>query len=261
MEGEGGEDTGPVTLGLRGQRRTPSRHGEAGASCSAAAASATCEQNEDPFAHMNPAQARAARIRRDRALAAKAAACEKLKERVARQNDEVKQGQPLAERTRAESKRDPRLATSPVTLVHGQHFPHGFQAVEYAYGNEGTWKRLCGLCYESNLFIEHGREALALKCTSQQQTCCDRDGNVLCDPERVGHVQQSIGGSAHAFHEHNGLSASGAGGIATRVARPSLLFSFDDNVLGNCIGQIYSKPTPDGVEASNINNMNKTFCR
>ena len=40
-----------------------------------------------------------------------------------------------------------------------------------------------------------------------------------------------------------------------------LLFSFDDNVLGHCISQIYSKPVPAGLDASDVNKMNQTFCR
>ena len=79
-EGRGLGDGGPterVTLGLRGVGRRPSESFHA-SSESATPQDAPCpaapEPEEDPCARMDPAQARAARIRRDRAIAAKAVA-------------------------------------------------------------------------------------------------------------------------------------------------------------------------------------------
>lgn len=50
----------------------------------------------------------------------------------------------------------------------------GFQAVEYAYGDEGTWKKLGQVKYEHNLFQQHATdsqpldvEALEVKCSTQ----------------------------------------------------------------------------------------------
>lgn len=286
MAGEGRTECGctaetahePVTLGVRGRRRAPPLDAGCSRSSDTAAAHAGAREAEqdifrptddDPFAQMNPAQARAARIRRDREVAAKAAARDKMTQRAAQKSDDAEQQRTAQQSTRPqnEPKTDRKIATSAVRLDHGQHFPHGFQAVEYAYSAEGTWKRLSGLRYDSNVFEEHSDESrpydpetLALKCASQQHTCCDLEGNILCDPDRVGSVQQSAGSSACAFHQHNGL-ASGPGGVAKRVSRPRLLFSFDDNVLGNCISQVYGKPAPHGVEASSVNDMNRTFCR
>jgi len=265
-EGRGLGDGGPterVTLGLRGVGRRPSESFHA-FSESATPQDAPCpaapEPEEDPFARMDPAQARAARIRRDRAIAAKAVAQQKLAERAGRQAQE-------AERA---SHDHPAIAapahlsreTGPaVRLVHGQHFPHGFEAVEHMYGSEGTWKRIGEVRYDSNLFREHASEAHPLDpetledaCSRLQHTCCDADGNIMFDPGRLGKVQQCCG--AFAFHEHSGLAGSGR-----RGGRMRLLFNFDDNVLGHCVSQIYSKPAPSGVDASDANSMNQTFCR
>jgi len=275
-EGGGGEATPtrlssqePVTLGLRGSRRRPAQSGAAQQAAASDGAPAHADppepEEEDPFARMNPAQARAARIRRDRAAAAKLVAEQKLAERAARQAAEAElAAQPAPARPAAPAAAAPaQRGPAAWWLAHGQHFPHGFQAVEYAYGGDGTWKRVGEVRYECNLFREHASEAHPLDperledaCSRKHHTCCDLDGNILFDPGRLGKLQQCCGGAAFAFHEHNGLAGS-----SRKVGRPRLLFSFDDNVLGHCISQIYSKPAPAGLDASDVNTMNQTFCR
>jgi len=272
-DGEGGDGapTERVTLGLRGVGRPPSESFHS-ASKSGTPQDAPCpaapEPEEEPFARMDPAQARAARIRRDRAIAAKAVAQQKLAERA---EEAVRAAARQAEEAERVSHDRPAIGapahlsreTGPAArLVHGQHFPHGFQAVEYVYGSEGTWKRIGEVRYDSNLFREHASDAHPLDpekledaCSRHQHTCCDLDGNVMFDPGRLGKVQQCCGGTAFAFHEHCGLVCSGKKG------RMRLLFNFDDNVLGHCVSQIYSKPAPSGLDASDANAMNQTFCR
>jgi len=216
--------------------------------------------------NLTPAQARAARIRRDREIVAKAWAKEKLALLAAKKME----GPPQLAATKLTEKqpqKDRGLTAPAVKLVHGQHFPTGFQAVEYAYGH--TFKRLSSeLHYTCNLHKEHASdthpfdpETLETDCTIHHCTCCDLDGNLLCDPERGGHVQHSAAGvAAFAFHEHSGIGGGG-GCTSKQVAKPRLLFSFDDNVLGHCVSLIYHKPPPAGVEAASVIHMNKTFCR
>jgi len=225
-------------------------------------------QQEDPFVNLTPAQARAARIRRDRGIVAKARAKEKLVLLAAKKME----GPPHIAATKLaekQSQKDRGLTAPAVKLVHGQHFPTGFQAVEYAYGDKGTWKRLSSeLHYTCNQHKEHASdshpldpETLETDCTTHHCTCCDLDGNLLCDPERAGHVRHSaVGVAAFAFHEHSGIGG-GAGCTSKQVAKPRLLFSFDENVLGHCVSLIYHKPPPAGVEATSVIHMNKTFCR
>jgi hypothetical protein len=274
-----------VTLGMRGSRRQMNT-GESGhpklSDGNGNGPSTECsnrsdvpvinddEEQEEAFARMTPAQARAAKIRRDRQRAAKAVVEQRMKERASKQvdADTERAGSAMAQANthvtqRARKREEPKLR-----LVHGQHFPHGFQAVEYAYGDAGTWKRASNVQYRFNVFEEHATdsqpfdpEALATECTTVPHTCCDSDGNLLWDHERVGQVcPQGDGSTACAFHEHNGFGSAGMG-RSGMIAQPRLLFFFDDNVLGHCISQIYGKQPPAGINASSSSIMNTTFCR
>ena len=266
-----------VTLGIRGGQQRPTKQPvippshATGTEGKTAAAEGGGDDKEvqvtDPFEHMTPAQARAARIRHDQARAAKAIAERRLKERSACDTISTHDSR-ASEESIPRSEREHRWAQEEsIQMAHGRHFPHGFQAVEFAYGKEGMWKRVSNLCYEKNLFREHGSsahpcdaEALEEACTTRQHTCCDLDGNLFSDPDRVGELRFQPDDGDHAFHEHNGLCSNGMG-QGKRQARPRLLFFFDDNVLGHCISQIYGKPAPGGLEASTMHSTNKTFCR
>jgi hypothetical protein len=270
----------PVTLGLRGGHRrlkhdetpgTKAGEGDAVRQGGGVRAGENTVEDQDAFAGMSPSQARAAKIRRERAIVAKAIAEKRMAERAARhQQEEIHVATASLSKPAEHKQRDSRATegTAPaVQLSHGQHFPQGYQCVEYAYSEEGTWKRLGQLHYEHNMFEEHAtdnqpfdRESLEGKCTTQQHTCCDSDGNILCDPKRVGQPDQSSGSDRFAFQRSNGLAATG-GNKGKRLARPCLLFTFDENLLGHCISQIYSKPAPAGLEADSVDKMNMTFSR
>jgi hypothetical protein len=73
---------------------------------------------------MDPAKARAARIRRDKLIAAKAIAEQRMAEKTQReQENALRPPQPVATHTAPQKQRERKLAASAVRLSHGQHFP------------------------------------------------------------------------------------------------------------------------------------------
>ena len=123
---------------------------------------------------------------------------------------------------------------------YGYHFPHGLNAVQYIYGDQGTWRQYTGLenIYGYYNVPQSERDQLiAYANGNNAATCADPNGNVL-----FGLPYESATASGTSFEEHNG---QGAGGAAR--GQPFSQFWFDDNWLARYMSQAYGAPQPGGL--------------
>ena len=126
---------------------------------------------------------------------------------------------------------------------YGIHEPHGLAAVQYLYGNEGTWRAFTGL---ENVYGYYNvpdsekAQLIAYANGNNPATCADPDNNVLF---QLASGSGSASGSA--FMEHNGR---GAGGVAD--GQPFSQFWYDDNWLARYMSAAYGAPQSDGLYSS-----------
>ena len=161
---------GKVTLGLKGHGRgkqgaptQPPRPTDADdAQDPAGTGTEAAAQQEDPaVARMSLSQMRVARLREERQKTA--AAAKKLRNEAVLEAPsavviaaQAAAHAALASDSSSGGRRCPSRERPQVPLPHGQHFPHGSQAVAFLYGPEGTFRAPLGeVRCDWNVHSEH----------------------------------------------------------------------------------------------------------
>ncbi|KAJ1476399.1 hypothetical protein T484DRAFT_3107346 [Baffinella frigidus] len=279
---------GKVTLGLKGHGRgkpgastQPPRPTEADDAHNKEGSDIEAQQEDPVVARLTLSQMRVARIREERQKisAEKMAAAKQRREEAVLEAPctssvviaaHAAAHAALASDTSIGGRRRPSRERPQVTLPHGQHFPHGSQAVAFLYGAEGTFRAPLGeVRYEWNVHLEHASArqpcnpaAIDAAVTLVHHTTRDRDGNLLLDPTRSGEMASGREGSG--IEDGAFCEAAALGSVGQVVGRARLLFLFDDNLLGHAVAKVYGRRLPSGIagasQAARIGTITRFQC-
>eukprot|EP00008_Paramoeba_atlantica_P001474 CAMPEP_0201503984 /NCGR_PEP_ID=MMETSP0151_2-20130828/84954_1 /ASSEMBLY_ACC=CAM_ASM_000257 /TAXON_ID=200890 /ORGANISM="Paramoeba atlantica, Strain 621/1 / CCAP 1560/9" /LENGTH=476 /DNA_ID=CAMNT_0047897685 /DNA_START=121 /DNA_END=1551 /DNA_ORIENTATION=+ len=141
--------------------------------------------------------------------------------------------------------------TEPVDYVgYGMHFPQGKAAVEYIYGEMGTFKMFVNLSnvYAYYTFGDSNQQPSGISDQQSELINYANGYNATGDNDANNHPlfnlsHNSYGESGSAFHEHNAIAAGGqpSGG------NPFTQFWFDDNWLAHYMSLSYGALRASGL--------------
>jgi len=137
---------------------------------------------------------------------------------------------------------------APAQPLFGQHYPHGYDAVGYLYGPNGTWREQTNVHFGWNFYKHcetpahrYNPPALMREAAVTNTTAPDVNCVILGDDNSDGDITDDAA-SGFAFHEH-----AGRGLLGQQTAAPFYQFWFDDNWVARYVAQAYDRPHPSGL--------------
>lgn len=132
---------------------------------------------------------------------------------------------------------------------YGEHYPNGKQAVDFAYGPEGTWKKMDNVQYKWNYYGQYQtekhpfgkNELVAFASGDNQTTSRDANGHLLLDFNHDGELDNN-GSGGYGFIEHSGRGIDGK-----KKGNAFNQFWYDDNFFARYMSQAYHKQEPHGL--------------